>query len=100
MGVKVEYRKLKAQHSEATGFMSRAQSTKYSFLTTITNTKRVPVSVKAVGCVPLSSSDQIQVQLAQPGSKDIVREQDAKGDNATMQSAVTNNVVWVRKLDP
>merc|ERR1719195_2406518 len=37
--IKVEYKKLRAHHSQATGFMSNAQSTKYSFLTSVTNTK-------------------------------------------------------------
>jgi len=98
--VKVEYKKLKAQHSQATGFMSSAQSTKYSFLTAVTNTKKVPVSVKVVGCVPRSQTDNIQVQLDTPKPAEIVDEKDARGDNVTMQNAVTNNIVWVRKVDP
>jgi len=98
--VKVEYKKLKTQHSQATGFMSHAQSTKYSFLTAVTNTKKVPVSVKVVGCVPRSNTDSIQVQLERPKPEEIVSEKDARGDNVTMQNAVTNNIVWVRKVEP
>jgi uncharacterized protein (TIGR02231 family) len=97
--VKVEYRRIKSKDTEQSGFMSaKTRSTTNESRIVVTNTKKIPVSVKIVGLIPRSGVEQIAVQLTKPAPGELVSEGDARGENATMQNTVTNNIVWIRQL--
>lgn len=97
--VKIEHRRISAKHSENKGFMSsNKQTTTYEYLTTVTNTKKTPATVKVVGVLPRSQEESITIELLQPGPGEIVREQDARTEDVVMQNPITNNIVWLKTL--
>jgi uncharacterized protein (TIGR02231 family) len=111
--IRVEHKQIKSQ-SSSSGWMTKRQSTKYQYLTQITNTKPTAVTVTVVEILPQSTDDKIKVQLENPrpdalvasGSNDAPAAQDAKDAKAdaladrTMQNKITNNIVFVRNIAP
>jgi hypothetical protein len=105
--VKVDFRPRGEKKSTA-GVFSKAAVSTHSFVTTVKNLRKQPVSLALADTLPRSADGRIKVVLVRPDPSDVL---DASADSAAATSAgeedggdcvkqnpATNNLVWFRTI--